>query len=88
VVREHEHRGAQPHTGGPGRHEAEERQRLVVGPAADPVEDVAHVEHVVVHPHGVEPDLLGADRQVDERVHVVDPLVVEQGEPESHAGYA
>src|SRR5207249_11806867 len=84
VVRQHEYGGAQAHALGSRRHVAQDRQRLVVRLVADAVEDVAHVEDVIVGPHRVEAERLGPDRQLDHRPRVVEPLVVEQREPDAH----
>src|SRR5207344_2936322 len=50
----------------PRRDEAQERQRLVVRLAADPVEDVAHVEDVIVNPDRVDAELFRPAREIDE----------------------
>jgi hypothetical protein len=50
VVRQHEHGRPQADARGARRHEAQQRQRLVVRAPADPVEHLPGVEHVVVHP--------------------------------------
>src|SRR5262249_4418523 len=84
VVRQHEHGRPETNPRRPRRHEAQERQRLLVRSPADPGGHVRPVEHVIVHPHGVEAQLLGAHRQVNQRVHIVDPPVVEQREPDLH----
>src|SRR6185503_7174296 len=84
VVRKHEHRGAQAHPPRPRRDEGQERQRLVVRLAADPVEDVAHVEDVIVDPDRVDADFLGPAREIDERLRVGDAPVVEERESNLH----
>jgi hypothetical protein len=84
VVRQHQHRGAQPHARGARGDVAQQRERLVVRPVADALEDVRHVEDVIVRPHRVDAQLLGAGREVDERVRIRDPPVVEQREADPH----
>jgi hypothetical protein len=51
---------------------------------AVPIEDVAHVEHVVVRPDGIEAELLRPAREADERLGVLDPPVVEQRDSDPH----
>ena len=84
VVRQHQHGRSQAHARRPGGDVAQERERLVVRLAADPIEYVADVEHVVVRPDGVEAELFRTDGEVDQLLHVVDPPVVEKRDPDSH----
>src|SRR6185369_11928289 len=84
VVRQHQHGGPQPHARRARGHVAQQRQRLVVRPAADPLEHVPHVEDVIVDPDGVEAEQLGALGEADQRLHILDALIVEEREPELH----
>src|SRR5262245_25192363 len=84
VVRQHQHRGAQAYTPRSRCHVSQKRQRLVIGLAADPIEHMAHVEHVVMDPDRVDASLLGAAREIDQHLRIVDAPVIEQREPELH----